>query len=252
MQTRIHARTVSGLTLCGDIKSLIKELHRASVSLLLILSLKRIRHLKKGIKATALADDQITHVRRKGRHKMQGVESLGQNLIKSQQCRRIISLQERIHKRETVFIIQNIQIAEYILIFHICSAECYGLVKDCEGITHRSVRLIGYHMKRLVINRDVLVLSNHPKVPHNVLYRDSVEVIGLTTRQDSRKNLVFLSRSKNEDCMCRRFLKGLQEGIERCLREHVDLIDDIHAVFSNLWRYAHLLHQGLDILYAIV
>ena len=183
---------------------------------------------------------------------MQGIESLGQNLIKSQQGRRIISLQERIHKREAVFIIQNIQIAQNILIFHICTAERNCLVKDCEGITHRSIRLVGYHMKRLVINRDVLVLSNHPKVSHNILYRDSVEVISLTTRKDSRKNLVFLSCSKNEDCMCRRFLKCLQKGVERSLREHVDLIDDIYAVFPNLWRYAHLLHQGLDVLNAIV
>ena len=63
---------------------------------------------------------------------------------------------------------------------------------------------------------------------------------------------MFLSSGKNEYGVRRWFLKSLEEGIERCLREHVYLIDDIDAVSSYLWRYAYLLHQGLDVLYTVI
>ena len=78
---------------------------------------------------------------------MQRIESLRENLIKCQQCRRIISLQECIHQRETVFIIQYIQVAQHILIFHVGAAEGYRLVEYGKRITHRSVCLVGNHMK---------------------------------------------------------------------------------------------------------
>ena len=54
---------------------------------------------------------------------------------------------------------------------------------------------------------------------------------------------MFLSSGKNEYGVRRWFLKSLEEGIERCLREHVYLIDDIDAVSSYLWRYAHLVDE---------
>ena len=52
--------------------------------------------------------------------------------------------------------------------------------------------------------------------------------------------------------MCRRFLKGLEEGVEGSLRQHMDLIDDIDAVFSHLRRYADLIHQSLNVLNSVV
>ena len=82
---------------------------------------------------------------------MQGVESLGQHLVKCQQRLGIVSLKECIHKRKAVFIIQHIKIAEYILILDVSTAECDSLVKDREGITHGTIRLVRYHMKRLIV-----------------------------------------------------------------------------------------------------
>ena len=63
---------------------------------------------------------------------------------------------------------------------------------------------------------------------------------------------MFLSRSQDEDRMCRRFLESLEESVESCLRKHMNLIDDVYAVLSYLRRYAHLIHKGLDVLYTVV
>ena len=44
----------------------------------------------------------------------------------------------------------------------------------------------------------------------------------------------------------------LKESIECGLRKHVHLIDDVHAVFSDLRRYPYLVHKSLDVIYTIV
>ena len=107
-------------------------------------------------------------------------------------------------------------------------------------------------MQRFFIYGHTLLGSNHAKVRHDVLYSDPVEVVSLTTRKNGRKNLMFLRCSKNEDSVCRWFLEGLEECIEGRLREHMDLIDDVHAILAHLRRYAHLVHQGLDVFHTVV
>ena len=183
---------------------------------------------------------------------MQGIESLCKHFIESKHRCRVISLEECIHQREAILIIKHIQVTKHILILHISTAERHSLVKDRKSVTHGTICLMSNHMKRLIVNGDSLARSHHSKILHDVLDSDSVEVICLTSRKDSRKNLMFLSCSKNENRMCRRFLERLEECIECSLREHVHLVDDIDAVSAHLRRYAHLVHQSLDILDTIV
>ena len=107
-------------------------------------------------------------------------------------------------------------------------------------------------MKRLVIYRYVFAGSHHPEVADDVVNGNPVEIIGLAAGQDGRKNLVLFRCRKDEDCMCRRLLKCFEKGIECCLREHVHLIYNIYAVFPDLRRYPHLVHQVLDVLDTVV
>ena len=252
MKARIHACPVAGLTLSRYAETFIQEWELASVCLLFIPCLQGIRQFEKRIKATALAYDQVSQMRRKGSHEMKGIEALCQDFVKREKRRRIISFKEGIHKGEAIFIIQHVQIAEDILIFHIRSAERHCLVEYGQGIAHRSVSLVSYHMKRLVIYRNTFAGCHHPEVPDYVVDRDPVEIICLAPRQDSRKNLMLFCGRKNEYRMCRRFLESLEKCVECRLRKHVDLIDDIHAVSSHLRRYAHLLHEGLDVFDTVI
>ena len=145
---------------------------------------------------------------------MECIEAFGQDFVKGEQCRRIVSLKEGIHQSETIFIVKNIEVPQNILIFHICSAESHCLVKDGQRITHRSVCLVCDHMKRFVIDGDSFAGSHHTQVLHYIIDCDPVEVICLTTRKDGRKNLVLFSGGKDEYGVCRRFLKGLEKGVE--------------------------------------
>ena len=63
---------------------------------------------------------------------------------------------------------------------------------------------------------------------------------------------MLLGGGENEYRMCRRFLQRLEEGVEGLGAEHVDLIDDKHAVAAHLRRDAHLVYKSLYVLYAIV
>ena len=80
----------------------------------------------------------------------------------------------------------------------------------------------------------------------------TLEIINLTATQDGWQNLMFLRCGEDEDDMCGWFLQRLQEGVESCCRQHVNLINDKHLVLANLRRDARLLHQRLDVLHAIV
>ena len=145
---------------------------------------------------------------------MKSVESLCKHLVECKESRRIITSEECIHERKAVLVIKNIKIAEHILILHVRTAECNSLVKDGQSITHSTICLVCNHMKRLIIDGDALIRSHHPEVSHNVFDSNPVKVICLTSRQDSREDLMLLSSGKNEYRMRRWFLQRLEEGIE--------------------------------------
>ena len=70
----------------------------ASVSLFLIFLLEGIRELEKRLQSPALADDQITQMRRQCRNEMQCIETFCQYFVKGEKCRRIVPFEECIHK----------------------------------------------------------------------------------------------------------------------------------------------------------
>ena len=180
------------------------------------------------------------------------VEALRENLVEGQQRSCVISRKRGIHNLEAVFVVEDIEVFQHVLVFDFSSAERHRLVEDGEGVAHGSVRLAGDDMQRFVVHSDPLFGRNHAQVLHDVRHADSVEIVGLAARKDSREYLVLLGRTQDEDRVCRRLLERLEKGVEGRLREHMDLIDDVHAVLSDLRGNLHLVHQGLDIVHAVV
>ena len=112
---------------------------------------------------------------------MKGIESFGQNFIKGRQCSGVVSFQECLHKRETVFIVKDIQVPEHVLVFDVSAAEGHSLVEYCKCVTHRSVCLMGNHMQGFVVDCDSFAGGHHAKVPDYIVNCDPVEVVGLAT-----------------------------------------------------------------------
>ena len=59
---------------------------------------------------------------------------------------------------------------------------------------------------------------------------DAAQVEALAAGQDGDRNLADLGGGEDELRVRRRLLQRLQEGVERLLGEHVDLVDDVDLV----------------------
>ena len=107
-------------------------------------------------------------------------------------------------------------------------------------------------MEGVVIYLYLFLAGYHPEVFHDVRNGNPVEVINLASAEDGRDYLVLFSGREDEDGVCRRFLQGLEEGVEGRGGQHVDLVYDVHAVLSYLRRNHHLLGKGADVVYGVV
>ena len=187
-----------------------------------------------------------------GRYEVLGVEALRKDFIQHQQGAGVIPGKEIVHKLETVLVIQDIEVAHYIPIPYRCAAEGYGLVENGKGVAHSSISFPGNDMQRLIIYVYALLGGDGTQIAHYVRDADAAEVISLAAAQNGREYLVLLGRGKDEDGVCRRLLKGLEKSIEGLRGEHMHLIYDENGILPGLRRNLHQVHQGLDILHAIV
>ena len=96
MQPRIHTRPIPRLTPRRNPQTIIQELHRTPVRLLLITHLQRIRKLQQSLKPAAFAHHQIPQMRRQGRNKMKRIETLRKDLVKGCQRSRVVTPKKRI------------------------------------------------------------------------------------------------------------------------------------------------------------
>jgi len=86
----------------------------------------------------------------------------------------------------------------------------------------------------------------------DVIYCNPLEVKDLAARKNGRDDFVFLCRGQDELGIRRRLFQGLQESVESRCRQHVNLVDDVHLILSDLWWDAHLVDQAADVLDRVV
>ena len=252
MQARGGGGLVAGLAGRRNVQCIIEELQGAAGGLLRIAPFQGIGQFEQGLESGGPGDHQVAQVGAQRGDEMQGVEALGEHLVEQQERLPVVSREEMVHQRETVFIVQDIEVADDVGIMDIAPAEGHRLVEDGQRVTHRPVGLHRDDMEGLVVDRDPLLRGDAAEVLHDVRDGDPVEIVGLAAGKDGREDLVLLGRRQDEDRMGRRLLEGLEEGIEGRGREHMDLIDDIDAVFAHLRRDLDLVHQRLDVLHAVV
>ena len=183
---------------------------------------------------------------------MQGVEALGKDIVETEQGGSIVFRQEIVYQLESIFIIEYSKVADDIGVVDVVPAECHRLVEYGESVAHCTVRFLGNYMKRFIVYGNPFLLRYCAEIAHHVGDPYAVEVVCLATGKDGGQDLVFFGGAKDEDGISRRFFKSLQEGVERRLAEHVDLIDYVDAVVADLRRDLHFFHQGLDVFDTVV
>ena len=183
---------------------------------------------------------------------MTAIEAAPNDLIEQNHDVSNLVFQCKVDDAEVVVGIEHVQVFDDLLIGDGALTERHCLVEDAQRVAHSAISLLGNHCQRLLFILDAFLLGHVLQMGDGILHRHAFEVVDLTTRDDGWQNLVLLRGGKDEDDVCRRFLKRLQECVEGLRGEHVHLVDDEHLVASYLRRNARLLHERLDVLHGVV
>ena len=183
---------------------------------------------------------------------MSRVKTFGQYLVQQQKRFAHIASQGSIHQSEVVVRVQHIQHFDGLLVTDSGTAERHQLVKDTQRIAHTSVSFLCHHIQCLFAGVNAFLLSYILQMVNRVSHRNTAEVIHLAAAQDRRQHFVLLGGRQDKDSIRWWLLQCLQQRIESALRKHVHLVNDIHAVLTNLWWDTHLVNQRTDVFHRVV
>ena len=102
------------------------------------------------------------------------------------------------------------------------------LIEDRETIANGAFRGAGDELQRVGIGLRAFAFRNLLEVRRKHRLLDASEIEALATRQHSDGDFTDFGRRENEADVRGRFLKCLQQRVERALRQHVNLVDDEH------------------------
>ena len=195
---------------------------------------------------------EVAHMLRQRIDEEEGVKAAVAHLFVEEQGLRHVPFAESVDELEEVIVVEHVEVLHHRLVGDVSPAGGAHLVEDRKGVAHSSVGLAGDHPEGAAVGRDPLLRGDVGEMVGDVVDRDALEVIDLATRQDGRDHLVFLGGGQDENGVGRGLLEGFQEGVERRLGEHVDLVDDEDAVVAHLRGDVHLLGDRADVVDAVV
>ena len=153
---------------------------------------------------------------------------------------------------EIIVVIQHIEVVNDVFVGDVLARKTHHLVEDGERVAQGAVGLLCDDVQRLGFGIDAFALCDIGQVLGDVVHRDALEVEDLAARQNGRDDFVFFRRGEDELGVRRRLFQSLQEGVESGRRKHVDLVDDIHLVLSDLRRDPHLVDETADVIHRVV
>ena len=127
-----------------------------------------------------------------------------------------------------------------------------ALVGQRDGIAHAALRQAGDEQRRLPVEGEALLPGDIAEPVGNVIRLDPLKIEALAAGGDGGGHLVRLGRCQDEQHMLGRLLHDLEQGVEGLGAEHVDLVDDIHALVALHRAHEGLLAQLADVIDAAV
>ena len=185
-------------------------------------------------------------------NKMLDIKSIFHNIIQQQQDRIIILVENIIHHSEIIFIIKDIEVIDNVFIGNIFTRKTYHLVKDRQCITKCAISFLSNDIKCFFLCHYTFLDRNILQMFTYIIDSNSLKIKDLTSRQNRWDDFMFFCSGKNKFSIRRRFFQSLKECIESCLRKHMNLIYDIHLVFTNLRRNSNLINEVTNIINRIV
>ena len=98
----------------------------------------------------------------------------------------------------------------------------------------------------------MLLLCDVVEPSYDILRPDAAEGEALAARENGRGDLVQLRRRENEHQVRGRLFQDLEQRVERGRREHMHLVDDVHALFHLRGGIDRLVAQRAHAVHAVV
>ena len=251
-QPFVFRGAVGGLGINNDVQCLEYPHGGRVCRLLLVVLADSVARLDQIDCRGVVCHEHVSEVLGEAAHEVRCIEAFVQHLVQQEQCTFDIALEAHIRQTEVILGIQHVQHLDSAFVGQRIAAERYELVEDTQCVTHASVGFLCHNVQRVLGGRYTFLRSHVLQVVDDIRNGYSLEVIHLAAAEDSWQHLVLLGCGENEDRIRGRLLERLQEGVERTGREHVHLVDDIHAVLAYLRRYTHLVDQVADVLDGVV
>ena len=112
--------------------------------------------------------------------------------------------------------------------------------------------LFPFRLGSRVHDLEAFALGDVREAAGHLVVGEAAEVEALAAREDRRRDLVALGRREDEDGVRRRFLEGLQKGLERGRGDRVDFVDDEDLAAVARRRVGHDLDEVARLIHLAV
>ena len=136
--------------------------------------------------------------------------------------------------------------------FRIDTFSCGTLVQQTERVPHAPLRKSRDQRGSVGFQLHLFPLGDGLQIGRNGVRLQAAEAVPLAAGKDRCRDLLQFRGGKNEHQVFGRFLQDLQQRVKGRRREHVDLVDDVHALLDNAGRKHRFLPQGADIIHAVI
>ena len=104
-----------------------------------------------------------------------------------------------------------------------------AVFEHIQGVTHTALGKSGDQLQRAGLGGEAFSLADGTEPADDGIHCHAVKIKALTARKNGRGDLVKLRGRQNEKNVLGRLLQRFQKCVERGDREHMHLVDDIHA-----------------------
>ena len=208
-------------------------------------------HLDPGLRGRAQDEQVARHGAQLVQHGAE-VLALGILRVENRECCSRIMPANGLHERRRLPRAREAEDLAGLVDRHRALRSGGALVEQAHRIAQTAVRQPRQKRSRIRLELDALLIGDIIQTAHDILRHDTPEGKALAARQDRGRHLMQLRRRQNEQQVLRRLLDDLEQGVERAQREHMHLVDDIHALFDLRRGIDGVVAQSTDAVHAVI
>ena len=208
-------------------------------------------HLDPGLRGRAQDEQVARHGAQLVQHGAE-VLALGILRVENRECCSRIMPANGLHERRRLPRAREAEDLAGLVDRHRALRSGGALVEQAHRIAQTAVCQPRQKRSRIRLELDALLIGDIIQTAHDILRHDAPEGEALAARQDRSRHLMQLRRRQNEQQVLRRLLDDLEQGVERAQREHMHLVDDIHALFDLRRGIDGVVAQSTDAVHAVI